>query len=330
MLEFTVFKGSASGAIVQGSTTRDLKDTEVLVRITHSGVCYSDQNYRTQDMVLGHEGAGTVLQVGAAVTRFSPGQRCAFGYQHSSCNTCAQCLSGNDAFCPLKECYAYANRDQGSFGTAAIWDQNWLFHVPEDLASEHAAPLMCAGSTVWSALQLYPARPTDRIGVIGLGGLGHVTVLFAKAMGCAVVVFSGSEGKREDAVKMGADEFYVVTPQTTSLGIGKPLDRLLATGNKQPEWSLFLPLMAPRASIYPLTIAFDNLTVPFMQFVLAGLRLQGATISSRQGLLEMLDFAARNKITPWITEFPMTLEGVSNAMDTLKSGGVRYRAVLRA
>lgn len=89
------------------------------------------------------------------------GQRCGWGYQHSSCGNCKQCLAGMDAFCPQKGCFAYANRDQGSFGTAAVWSEDWLYEIPDGLESEHAAPLMCAGSTVWSALQLYPVKPTD-------------------------------------------------------------------------------------------------------------------------------------------------------------------------
>lgn len=125
-----------------------------------------------------------------------------------------------------------------------MWSEDWLFAIPDDLPSEHAAPLMCAGSTVWSALQLYPVKATDRVGIVGLGGLGHIAVQFAHAFGCEVVVFSSTESKRQDAMKLGATEFYTATKGAV-LEIGKPLDRLLATSSKQPDWETFLPLMNP-------------------------------------------------------------------------------------
>lgn len=231
----------------------------------------------------------------------------------------------------------------------AVWSEHWLFHLPEGLSNADAAPLMCAGSTVWTALQKSPVRPTDRVGVVGLGGLGHVAVLFAKAMGCEVVVFSKTANKKDDARKLGADEFFVIEDEK-KLDIGEPLDRLLVTASSQADWELFVPLMAPvrlvprivalasasqieltrrqEGKLYPITIAFDKLSIPYLPFLLSGLVLEGCSISSRKMHMDMLAFAARKNIKPWIEEFPMSVSGITEAMSRLRSKKMRFRAVL--
>ena len=129
--------------------------------------------------------------------------------------------------------YGMADLDQGSFASAAVWKENFLFRIPAEMSDEDAAPMMCGGATVFNALRMYDTQPTDRVGVIGMGGLGHLAIQFAAKMGCEVVVFSGTDSKKQEGLQLGAKEFYA-TKGAKELKIGKPLDRLLVTTSVKP------------------------------------------------------------------------------------------------
>lgn len=253
-LDYTVYKGDKSGRIVRSQAHReDLAPDEVLLKITHAGLCGTDEHYKFADMVLGHEGVGIVQQVGSEVNIFKvyvlfraaalslcsrqiSGDRAGWGYLHNCCMHCDQCLSGNEMFCAQRAMYGEADLDMGAFASHAIWKATFLFHLPETLSSAEAAPLMCAGSTVFNPLETY-VRPTDRVGVVGIGGLGHLAIQFASKMGCEVVVFSGTEKKKEEAKKLGATEFYA-TRGATRLNIGRRVNHLIITTSSLPDWNL--------------------------------------------------------------------------------------------
>ena len=149
-----------------------------------------------------------------------------------------QCLRGFETFCPHRAMYGGADLDQGSLGSSAVWKEDFLFHVPDGISDEDAAPLMCGGATVFNALRMYDSQPTDRIGIIGMGGLGHLAIQFAAKMGCDVVVFSGTDSKKEEAKHLGATDFYA-TKGLKELSIDKPLDRLLVTTSFVPGTCLY-------------------------------------------------------------------------------------------
>ncbi|KAJ6625778.1 chaperonin 10-like protein [Mycena sp. CBHHK59/15] len=316
-IDFTVFKGSASEGIVQATTHREAPTgTQVLVKITHSGICGTDEHFRHADMVLGHEGVGTVQQIGDGVQGFKVGDVVGWGYIHKACGACKQCLAGDDNYCDTPEMFGLSNLDQGSFGSHAIWDASFLFHVPTGVAPEAAAPLMCGGATVFTVLETY-------------GGLGHLAIQFLAKMGAAVVVFSSTDAKRDEALRLGAAEFYL-TNGVEELKIGKGLDHLLVTANSIPDWKPFIRIMNPRGSIYPLTISFTDFSLPALPLVTKGLTIQGSTVASRSVLKKMLDFVAFHKIQPIIERFPMTKSGVEEGMAKLRDGKMRYRGVLVA
>ncbi|KAL7931445.1 GroES-like protein [Trichoderma chlorosporum] len=329
MVEFKVVKGSSDGTLVDATSSREVKNDEVLIDVTHSGVCYTDYHYRQAGMVLGHEGSGIVKQIGSGVTRFKVGDRVGWGYQHNSCGHCKQCLTGRETFCAEREMFGLANFDQGSFASAAVWKEDFIYKVPDNISSSHAGPLMCGGSTVFNALKLNGVRSTDRVGVIGVGGLGHLAIQFASKMGCQVAVFSSTEKKRDEALAFGADEFYP-TNGVEKLEISAPIDHLLVTSNAQPDWNLFLPIMAPEGTIYPITVSFENIALPAMALIMGGLRIQGSMIATRQIHREMLDFASRHNIAPVVEEYPLTAAGATEALKTLVNGKMRYRGVLVA
>ncbi|KAJ6498874.1 chaperonin 10-like protein [Mycena sanguinolenta] len=328
-VEFTVFKGSQVGGIVEGTTRRAAPTgTQVLVKVTHSGICGSDEHYRFVDMVLGHEGVGIVQQIGDQVTQFRVGDIVGWGITQKTCGVCEQCLLGHDQYCATRDRYGVTNLDQGSHGSHAIWEQAFLFHVPPGLAPEHAAPLMCGGATVFEVIETYNIRPTDRVGVIGVGGLGHLAIQFLAKMGATVVVFSHTDSKRGDAMRLGASEFYATN------GVERfdmpLLDHLMVTTSSLPDWTPFLGIMKPKGSIYPLTVSPGDLSMPSMAVVSGGLRVQGSLIAARSVHKRMLEFAAHNHVAPVIEKFPLSRNGVEEGMRRLREGKMRYRGVLFA
>ncbi|CAK5270547.1 unnamed protein product [Mycena citricolor] len=327
-VEFTVFKGSKADGIVQATSSRPVPTgIQVLVRITHSGICGTDEHYKHADMALGHEGVGVVEQVGSDVSSLRVGDIVGWGYIHKTCGKCEHCLQGQDQYCTAHEMYGTHSFDQGSFGTYAVWEEPFLFQIPANLAPEHAAPLMCGGATVFEVLDSYGIRPTQRVGVVGIGGLGHLAVMFAAKMGAEVVVFSSSESKREEAARLGASEFHS-TKDVSKFENVRPLDHLIVTTSYIPSWAPYIAVMKPKGTIYPLTVSQDNLSIPSLPLILGGINIQGSTVAGRSVHRRMLDFAARNHIEPIIEKFSMTKEGVEEGMSRLRDGKIRYRAVL--
>jgi D-arabinose 1-dehydrogenase-like Zn-dependent alcohol dehydrogenase len=234
MPSFTVYKGSKEGKIVKAQTTRgDLQDDQVLIKITASGLCGTDEHYAHADMALGHEGAGVVEELGPNVKDLKKGDRVGWGYEHNSCGRCDQCLTGRETYCAKREMYGDANLDQGSFASHAVWREAFVFRIPDELTDSEAAPLMCGGATVFNALYTYGVKPTDRVGVIGVGGLGHLAIQYASKMGCDVVVLSGTDSKKDEAMKLGANEF-VSTKGKSELSVSRPIDALLVTTSALP------------------------------------------------------------------------------------------------
>jgi D-arabinose 1-dehydrogenase-like Zn-dependent alcohol dehydrogenase len=203
---------------------------------------------------------------------------------------------------------------------------------------------MCAGQTVFVPLWRNKVKKGDRVGVIGIGGLGHLAIQFAAAWGCEVIVFSSSDSKKEEALGFGAKEFWNTNTMTGD-GVGK-LNHLIVTTSRIPDWSMFVPtafpkalsvlkpsryanLMAPFGHIYPLTIQFGTpFTFPYEALVLKELSITGSCSSSMEEIREMLNFVVTHNIRPTIVKFPMSVDGISDALKQLDAGSIRYRAVL--
>lgn len=276
-------------------------------------------------MVLGHEGVGVVEDVGPNCHFLKKGDRVGWGYEVDSCRNCLECLGGAEPYCADRSIYGVKNLDQGSFASHAVWSEAFLHPTPDGLSDAAAAPLQCGGATTFNALD--GAKPKDTIGVVGIGGLGHLAIQFAAKMGCRVVVLSSTDRKKEEALKLGAHEF-VATKGATELKVSTPIDRLLVTAAVPPNWDLILPTLASRAVIYPLTVNGGNFEVPYMSLILQGLSVQGTLVASRNHHRQMLAFAALHQIEPIVQKFPMTEDGIKDAMDKLDKGQVYYRAVL--
>ncbi|KAK3073775.1 hypothetical protein LTR53_004355 [Teratosphaeriaceae sp. CCFEE 6253] len=330
MPSFTVFKGSKDGSIKETQTKKDnLTGDQVLLKVTASGLCGTDMQYRNADMGLGHEGVGVVEETGPAVKVLKKGDRVGWGYEHDCCGHCEQCLRGNETYCPERAMYGMADLDQGSFANGAVWREAFLFKIPDNLPDEAAGPLQCGGATVFNALHMYNANPVETVGVMGVGGLGHLAIQFAAKMGCRVVVLSGSDRKKDEAMKLGAHEF-LATKGAKELKVAKPLNRLLVTTSALPEWDLVIPILAPGATIHPLSVDDGNFAIPQMPLILNGITIQGSVVASRYIHNRMLQFASLHNIQPVVEKFPMTTKGIEEAMAKLEAGEMRYRGVLIA
>lgn len=326
----TVFKGSPSGRIVQAQgQTIALQPNEVVIDIAYSGICGSDLYFLERDVVAGHEGVGVISQVGSAVRNVKVGDRVGYGCNHYSCNYCDECLKGNDQHCPERRLHAMNDSHFGSLGDRAVLDSHFVHIIPPEIKLAHAAPLQCAGATVYGAIVNAGVRAADRVGVIGVGGLGHLAIQFLAKLGASVVVFSGSESKKAQAAELGAREF-VATKTNPSLEGVAPLDVLIASTNAQPEWAPYVALMKPRGTIVPLSLSADDLALPYSTVLFKELRVLGSLFSNRYVHREMLRFAAAHGVRPMIEELPMTEENINAAMDRLKRGDVRYRFVLKS
>lgn len=259
-----------------------------------------------------------------------------------SCGECTTCKEGYRQYCAQARGFAFSDTDQGSLGDYRIVNADFAYAIPDSIASKHAAPLMCAGASTYEALDAGGVKAGDKVGVLGIGGLGHMAIQFAKAMGCRVTALSNGPGKAPDAFKLGADEFR----DTNKLGFSftlnsengkldsteaeepQNINTLLITSNAVPELSSLLPLLARRATIVLMTIQQDSLTVPYMPFVLPGHKLIASTEASTQNHERMLQFVAEKGIEPWVEEFAMDGDGVERSFQKLESGQMRYRAVL--
>jgi D-arabinose 1-dehydrogenase-like Zn-dependent alcohol dehydrogenase len=331
MPSFKVYKGSANSGIQEAQTSKPaLTGDQALIKITASGLCGTDLHYQHADMVLGHEGTGIVVDIGPGAVHIKKGDRVGWGYQTNSCGFCEKCLTGNEQYCPEKQLYGEKNLDQGSLAEAAIWSAKFLIKLPQDLTDVEAAPLMCGGGTVWTALRQFGLSSTATVGILGFGGLGHLAIQFAAKMGMNVIVFSTTDGKKEDSLRLGASQF-VVTKDKETLDIGSSkLDALLSTSSVALDWNLYLPLLKPQAVIIPLTVHFTNFTIPQFSLIGSGYRVQGSVIASRNELNKMLEFAARHGVKPITHLFKLNKEGIESSIKTLNEGKMRYRGVLVA
>ncbi|KAB2575631.1 putative nadp-dependent alcohol dehydrogenase protein [Lasiodiplodia theobromae] len=323
----------AANGFVKKAADRELGANEVLVKTTHSGLCYTDVHakHSNKGCGLGHEGVGTVVRKGDAVRDLKLSQRVGWGWLHHSCGACECCVDGYRQYCADACGFAFGELEQGSMGDYAIRNRSFLYPIPDDVLSENAAPLMCAGASTFEALTAAETRSSDRVGVVGVGGLGHMAIMFARAWGCGVTAFSNDEGKKDDARELGADEFFTLD----SLRSGRPasaspVNVLLLCSNGIPELELLLPLLARRARIVFMTIQQEPVQIPYMPFILPGHKIIASTEASRKTYIEMLRFVGRHKLAPWIQKFPMTEAGLADAFATLEEGRMRYRGVLVA
>ncbi|KAJ4372247.1 hypothetical protein N0V83_004021 [Neocucurbitaria cava] len=327
--EYTIYRGE-DGLIKPSLVPKpELGPKDILVKIMHSGVCGSDLAYLPYGLALGHEGVGIVEAIGNEVTQFTVGERAGGGYHRDSCGHCSYCLSGQDIWCYERSVFGEKDYNNGTFGQYYVGKETYLHKIPEGMASEHAAPLQCAGATTYNAL-VQVVKPGDRVGILGIGGLGHLAIQFARKLGTDVVVFSTSRSK-EEAKQLGASEFYLLDELEK---LPKPVNTLVVAGNKYPDWKKFMTknVLARAGNVIPLAVPVPqgSLEIPAFEAFFDGYNIRSSLVASRAKHDEMLQFAASHDVKPWVEKFEMSESGIAEVVGKLHANKIRYRGVLVA
>ncbi|OKO97828.1 Alcohol dehydrogenase [Penicillium subrubescens] len=305
MLKAIQFCGSPSQQIVQSNFDLPApQGNEVLIRVTHSGICGSELHMLSRPLVLGHEGEwidpiskacfcestdyeetgiGIVEAVGPGCIRVQVGDRVGWGPINATCGTCEFCCNGRDNYCEDIKLYGFDSyRLSGSLCSHALRKEQWLFRIPSALSSIDAAPLMCGGGTVWAALMEH-CRPFHRVGIVGIGGLGHLAIQFAAKIGCHVSVFSTTPEKEEEARCLGAHQFFCSSTgaERVSLCGDGSIDRLLITSSSKADLGLFYSTLHRNAVVVLLSVGDGDLSAPYMPTLLSGMSIAGSCMCSR-------------------------------------------------
>ena len=309
-----------------------LSADEVEIAVEHCGICHSDISVWNNDWgisqfpaVLGHEIVGRITEVGSAVRTLSVGQYVGVGWNSASCMQCRQCLSGNQHLCAGAQ--ATIAGHYGGFATRMRAHWAWAIPLPEAIRHAEAGPLLCGGITVFNPLALY-AKPTSRIGVVGIGGLGHMGVKFAAAYGCDVTAFTSSDSKFDEARGFGAH--HVVSSRDTDAikKLTGTIDLLIVTVNVPLDWEAFVGTLAPQGRMHIVGAVLEPVPIGAMSLIMGQRSISGSPTGAPIDILNMLEFAGRHNVTPQTEHIPMS--EINDAFARLEAGRARYRIVLDA
>ncbi|CAO3589001.1 unnamed protein product [Absidia cylindrospora] len=314
--------------------TRDvgkLNDYDLLVEIHAAGICHTDCLFlQMNGKVLGHESVGYVKEVGPQVKDFKKGDYVGYSYLKSSCLRCDLCVSGRDIFCNERVMFP-GNDNNNGFADGVVIDSRFSYHIPSEIEPKNAAPLLCAGVTVFNALWSNSVSPTQSIGVVGIGGLGHLALQFANKWGCTVTAMSANLSKKEEAISLGAHEF-LNTKDIAKPGFAETapkFDYILNTTSADLHYDDYMSLLKPEGQFLVIGVPSKPIQVSNLFGVIQNMwAVSGVVTGSRTAYREMLKFAARHKIKPQLEEYPFSIEGLEEAIDRCEKSQVRYRAVL--
>lgn len=306
---------------------------EVDISVTHCGVCHTDigmidnsHGISRFPVVAGHEAVGVITALGDAVdhSRLALGQRVGIGAYAGSCFACEWCMTGRQHLCPVGDATVFRG-DRGGFATqlrASDWRH--VHPLPDAITSEQAGPLLCAGATVFSAIVRHDVRPTDRVAVVGVGGLGHLAIQFLAKWGCHVTAVSRSAEKADDARRFGAHA--VVTPEGGFEDLAGSFHFVLSTVSGDLPWDTYLNALRPQGTLCVAGVPDSSFTVHPLSLLTGERKLAGGLTGTPAETRQMLDFAARHGIRPATETYPVSR--INEALDHVRRGRARYRAVL--
>ncbi|MHA3084424.1 NADPH-dependent aldehyde reductase Ahr [Acinetobacter sp. ANC 5383] len=312
----------------------ELQPHQVEVKVEYCGLCHSDLSIIDNDwgvsqypVVAGHEVIGKIIRLGSEAKGLKLGQRVGIGWTAETCQACDQCLAGQQVLC-TGEHKATIVGHAGGFADKVRAGWQWVIPLPDDLAPESAGPLLCGGITVFDPLLKHQIQAIHHVGVIGIGGLGHMAIKLLKAWGCEITAFTSNLDKADELKAMGADH-VVNSRDSAALKAQKgKFDLLLSTVNVTLDWTNYLHTLAPNGSVHLLGIPLEPIATPANLLISGAKSITGSPTGSPAALRTLLNFAARKNIAPQIELFPMSQ--INDAIARLHSGQVRYRVVLKA
>ena len=318
---------------------REVGPHDVAIQIKFAGICHSDIHtakgeWGTPDypLVVGHEIAGVVSAVGSAVTKHKVGDHVGVGCMVNSCGQCSSCRAGLEQYCKVGMIPTYngTGRDgqptHGGYSAAIVVDENYVLRIPDALPLDAAAPLLCAGITTYSPLRHWDAGPGKRVAVIGLGGLGHMGVKLAKAMGAEVTVLSQSLKKMEDGLRLGAGDYYATSDPETFTKLAGSFDLILNTVSANLDIAAYLELLDVNGALVELGLPEHPMPVPAFPLAAGRRSLSGSMIGGIPETQEMLEFCAEHGVTPEIEVIEP--DYINEAYERVLASDVRYRFVI--
>jgi uncharacterized zinc-type alcohol dehydrogenase-like protein len=308
-----------------------LEPEEVEIEVSHCGVCHSDLSVLDNDwgiskypFVPGHEVTGTVSALGEQAKGLKAGQRVALGWWSHSCLSCHQCLSGDHNLCSTAQGTILGRH--GGFADRVRAQWTWVRPIPEALDMAKTGPLLCGGVTVFAPFLIHNVPSSARVGIIGIGGLGHMALQFANKWGCEVHAFTTSDSKEAEARKLGAHYVHNTKQEGALKKIAGSLDLIISTVNAGLDVPGILDTLAPKGRLHNVGALLNPLQVPAFSLILGQKSVSGSPAGSPTMIDDMLEFSARHSIAPIIETFPMSK--VNDAFERLRSGKARYRLVL--
>lgn len=310
-----------------------LGDEEIEVEVEYCGICHSDLSMLDNEwkmtaypFVPGHEVVGRVAAVGSHARGLAVGQRVGIGWNRGSCMHCHACMAGEHHLCNQAEATIVGRHGGFSNRLRAHWA--WVIPLPAGIDPAAAGPLFCGGITVFAPLVQYGVKPTDRVGVVGIGGLGHMAVRFLNAWGCEVTAFTSSPSKRDEAIALGAHRVVSSTEREALKGLAGTLDFVLVTANVPLDWNAFIGTLGSNGRLHVVGAVLEPIPVPVFALMAQQRSLSSSPTGSPATMATMLDFCARHGILPQVERFPMSR--VNEAMQHLRENKARYRIVLDA
>lgn len=318
---------------------RELEPDDVLIEIAYAGICHTDIHSVRGDwgekqypLVPGHEIAGVVTKVGAAVTKHAVGDRVGIGCLVDSCRACANCLKGQEQYCLAGNTATYGVTDrygemtQGGYSTHIVASEDYVLKIPDTLPLDVAAPLLCAGVTTFSPLRHWKVGPGSKIAVVGLGGLGHMAVKIAHAMGAEVTVLSQSLAKRDDGLRLGADHFHATSDPETFARLRGSFELILNTVSAPIDVDAYLSTLALDGALVNLGAPAEPLSLDVFSLLRGRKSYAGSIIGGIPETQEMLDFCAEHGIGSDIEV--ITASEINGAFERVLDSDVRYRFVI--
>ncbi len=309
-----------------------LGDHQVDIKVEYCGICHSDLSMLDNDFGLtqypfvpGHEIVGRVDAIGAKAKGVTVGQRVGLGWYAGSCMTCEWCMSGNHNLCPSAEMTIIGRH--GGFADKVRAEAALVVPLPEQIEAETAGPLFCAGITVFNPLVQLDIKPTDRVGVIGIGGLGHLALRFVDAWGCEVTAFSTSPEKEAEAREFGADHFVNSRDPKALEEIAGSFALILSTVSASLDWNAYIAALRPKGRLHIVGVVPQPVSVEVIPMLLGQKSVTYSSGGSPATTAKMLEFAVRHRIQPTIETFKFSQ--INDAMEKLRNGKPRYRLVLK-
>jgi uncharacterized zinc-type alcohol dehydrogenase-like protein len=318
---------------------RAVREHDVLIDIKFAGICHSDIHQAREGwgeaifpMVPGHEIAGVVTEVGSGVTKYQVGDRVGVGCMVDSCGECENCKAGVEQHCTQGNVPTYngigkdGEPTYGGYSEKVVVDENYVVRIPEGLSLDEAAPLLCAGITTYSPLKHWGAGPGKKVAVIGLGGLGHMGVKIAHALGAEVTVLSQSLRKKDDGLKLGADHYYATSDENTFKELSGSFDLILSTVSAPLDFGAYLSLLKTGGALVNVGAPEEPVAINLFSLIGGNKTLAGSMIGGIAETQEMLDFCAEHSLGAEIEL--IAASEINEAYERVLASDVRYRFVI--